>query len=91
MPENRLPSRYGVDQTDYPQGFLGQLVHPFRRLKHVSIIPQVSLPGLTGQSSIHGRYVLDRQSKSDVSDFDHLIGAEVGQARLPVKPGDDSK
>src|ERR1700730_16029673 len=50
----------------------------------------MSLPGSTGQSSIHGRCLLDRQSKSDVSDFDHLIGAEVGQARLPVKPGDDS-
>ena len=63
MPENRLPSRYGVDETDYPQGFLGQLVHPFRRLKHVSIIPQVSSPGLTGQSSIHARYVPDRPVK----------------------------
>ena len=29
MPENRLPSRYGVDEAGYPQGFLTQLVHPF--------------------------------------------------------------
>jgi hypothetical protein len=39
MPENRLPSRYSVDETDYPQGFLGRLVHPFRGLQHVSISP----------------------------------------------------
>jgi sterol desaturase/sphingolipid hydroxylase (fatty acid hydroxylase superfamily) len=39
MPENRLPSRYGVDEADYPQGFLGQLVHPFQGLRHVSISP----------------------------------------------------
>jgi hypothetical protein len=49
----------------------------------------VSLPGLTGQSSIPGRRLLDRQSKSDASDFDHLVSAEVGQARLRLKPGDD--
>ena len=54
---------------------------------------EVSLPspdligGLTGQSSIPGRWLLDRQSKSDASDFDHLVSAEVGQARLRVKPG----
>lgn len=32
MPENQLPSRYGIDEPEYPQGFLGQLVHPFRDL-----------------------------------------------------------
>ncbi|SRR5579871_614374 len=32
MPENRLPSRYGVDEPGYPQGFIGQLIHPFREL-----------------------------------------------------------
>jgi hypothetical protein len=40
------------------------------------------LPGLTGQSSIHGRCLLDRQSKSDTSDFDPSLSTEVGQARL---------
>lgn len=32
MPENRLPSRYGVDEPAYPQDFLTQLIHPFRDL-----------------------------------------------------------
>jgi sterol desaturase/sphingolipid hydroxylase (fatty acid hydroxylase superfamily) len=32
MPEGKLPSRYGIDEPEYPQGFLGQLVHPFRDL-----------------------------------------------------------
>jgi len=32
MPENKLPAHYGVDEPAYPQGFLGQLVHPFRQL-----------------------------------------------------------
>jgi sterol desaturase/sphingolipid hydroxylase (fatty acid hydroxylase superfamily) len=32
MPEGKLPSRYGIDEPAYPQGFLGQFVHPFRDL-----------------------------------------------------------
>jgi sterol desaturase/sphingolipid hydroxylase (fatty acid hydroxylase superfamily) len=32
MPENKLPARYGIDEPDYPQGFFGQLVHPFQDL-----------------------------------------------------------
>ena len=53
-------------------------------------------PGLTGQPGIPGRCLLDRQSKSDASDFDHLVSAEVEQARLRVNPriksgeGDDT-
>src|ERR1700719_3630381 len=50
----------------------------------------VSSPGLTGRSSKHRPWILDCQSKSDASDFDHLVSAEVGQARLRVKPGNDS-
>src|SRR5713101_9532701 len=47
----------------------------------------LSSPGLTGRSSNHrpGYWIA---SKSDVSDFDNL-NAEVGQARLRVKPGND--
>src|SRR6266849_910848 len=51
---------------------------------------RLSSPGLTGRSSNHGPGVLDCQSKSDASDFDHLVSAEVGQARLRVKPGNDT-
>src|SRR5260370_30461889 len=50
----------------------------------------LSSPGLTGRSSNHRAWILDCQSKSDASDFDHLISAEVGQARLRVKPGNDT-
>jgi len=32
MPTGRLPVRYGVDEAEYPQDFVGQLVHPFRQL-----------------------------------------------------------
>ena len=32
MPEQKLPVRYGVDEPDFPQRFLGQLLHPFRNL-----------------------------------------------------------
>ena len=32
MPANELPSRYGLDETGYPQGFLAQMAHPFRQL-----------------------------------------------------------
>jgi predicted O-linked N-acetylglucosamine transferase (SPINDLY family) len=50
----------------------------------------LSSPGLTGRSSNHRPGILDCQSKSDASDFDHLVSAEVGQARLRVKPGNDA-
>src|SRR5712671_1625119 len=50
----------------------------------------LSSPGLTGRSSNHRPGILDCQSKSDASDFDHLVSAEVGQARLRVKPGNDT-
>jgi len=46
--------------------------------------------GLTGRSANHRPGILDCQSKSDASDFDHLVSAEVGQARLRVKPGNDT-
>src|SRR6266849_6139685 len=46
--------------------------------------------GLTGRSSKQRPGILDCQSKSDASDFDHLVSAEVGQARLRVKPGNDT-
>jgi sterol desaturase/sphingolipid hydroxylase (fatty acid hydroxylase superfamily) len=32
MPPATLPARYGVDEPNYPQDFVGQLVHPFRQL-----------------------------------------------------------
>ena len=32
MPEGRIPAYYGVDDPMFPQGFLGQLVYPFRHL-----------------------------------------------------------
>jgi len=50
----------------------------------------LSSPGLTGRSSNDRPGMLDCQSKSDASDFDHLVSAEVGQARLRVKPGNDT-
>jgi sterol desaturase/sphingolipid hydroxylase (fatty acid hydroxylase superfamily) len=32
MPPNELPRRYGVDETDFPRGFMSQLAHPFKAL-----------------------------------------------------------
>jgi sterol desaturase/sphingolipid hydroxylase (fatty acid hydroxylase superfamily) len=32
MPERALPARYGIDDAQFPKGFLGQTVHPFRDL-----------------------------------------------------------
>jgi sterol desaturase/sphingolipid hydroxylase (fatty acid hydroxylase superfamily) len=32
MPAHQLPSRYGIDEPEFPRGFVGQLVHPFRNL-----------------------------------------------------------
>jgi len=40
MPEHKLPSHYGIDEPAYPQGFIGQLVHPFR-----TMVVQVPPPG----------------------------------------------
>ncbi len=30
MPEGRLPETFGVDDPDYPQSYLGQLIYPFK-------------------------------------------------------------
>ena len=32
MPAGKIPDHYGVDDPMFPQGFLGQLVYPFRHL-----------------------------------------------------------
>jgi sterol desaturase/sphingolipid hydroxylase (fatty acid hydroxylase superfamily) len=32
MPESQVPAHYGVDDPDFPEGFLGQLAYPFRHL-----------------------------------------------------------
>jgi sterol desaturase/sphingolipid hydroxylase (fatty acid hydroxylase superfamily) len=32
MPERALPARYGIDDAQFPKGFLGQTLHPFREL-----------------------------------------------------------
>jgi sterol desaturase/sphingolipid hydroxylase (fatty acid hydroxylase superfamily) len=32
MPQHVVPARYGIDDPRFPQGFLGQTVHPFRDL-----------------------------------------------------------
>jgi sterol desaturase/sphingolipid hydroxylase (fatty acid hydroxylase superfamily) len=31
MPQGKLPQVYGVDDTQFPQGFVGQLIYPFLR------------------------------------------------------------
>jgi hypothetical protein len=31
MPRGELPAEFGSDDPDFPQGFWGQLVYPFRR------------------------------------------------------------
>jgi hypothetical protein len=51
----------------------------------------VSLPGLTGQSSIHGLgcWIANRNRMLPISIL--LVSAEVGQARLRVKPGDGTR
>jgi hypothetical protein len=29
MPEGKLPQTFGVDEADYPESYIGQLIHPF--------------------------------------------------------------
>jgi sterol desaturase/sphingolipid hydroxylase (fatty acid hydroxylase superfamily) len=33
MPQGQLPSRYGINDSHFPQGFIGQLVEPFRHVR----------------------------------------------------------
>jgi sterol desaturase/sphingolipid hydroxylase (fatty acid hydroxylase superfamily) len=40
MPEGRMPERYGVDDPEFPRGFFGQLVYPFK----TSPRPQATAP-----------------------------------------------
>jgi hypothetical protein len=32
VPAHALPGRYGIDDANFPAGFIGQTVHPFREL-----------------------------------------------------------
>src|SRR5713101_1724139 len=68
------------------------LAHFFAEVGHLHRChhPPGFVPGIDGRSSNHRPWILDCQSKSDASDFDHLVSAEVGQARLRVKPGNDT-
>ncbi len=36
MPQGELPQHYGVDDAQFPQGFIAQLIHPFLRKKAVA-------------------------------------------------------
>jgi sterol desaturase/sphingolipid hydroxylase (fatty acid hydroxylase superfamily) len=37
MPEHALPAHYGIDDPQFPPGFLGQTVYPFRDLIETSV------------------------------------------------------
>jgi sterol desaturase/sphingolipid hydroxylase (fatty acid hydroxylase superfamily) len=45
MPEHALPAHYGIDDPQFPHGFLGQTVHPFRDLIQSSV-PGRAMPTL---------------------------------------------
>jgi sterol desaturase/sphingolipid hydroxylase (fatty acid hydroxylase superfamily) len=44
MPPEKLPAHYGVDDPDFPSGFFGQLVFPFRRRPAAAETPMLSAP-----------------------------------------------
>jgi sterol desaturase/sphingolipid hydroxylase (fatty acid hydroxylase superfamily) len=37
MPKGELPDRYGVDDTEFPEGVAAQLLYPFRKPKGAAI------------------------------------------------------
>jgi sterol desaturase/sphingolipid hydroxylase (fatty acid hydroxylase superfamily) len=52
MPKGQLPQQFGVDDAEFPQGFVGQLIYPFLR-KHpgaASPAPDLSAPAALGSA-----------------------------------------
>jgi sterol desaturase/sphingolipid hydroxylase (fatty acid hydroxylase superfamily) len=43
MPEGKLPQSYGVDDTQFPQGFVGQLIYPFLRKRSDTAIAPAAI------------------------------------------------
>jgi sterol desaturase/sphingolipid hydroxylase (fatty acid hydroxylase superfamily) len=44
MPQGQLPQNYGVDDAQFPQGFVGQLVYPFlRKNKETGVIAPAAI------------------------------------------------
>jgi sterol desaturase/sphingolipid hydroxylase (fatty acid hydroxylase superfamily) len=43
MPAHALPDHYGIDDPRFPQGFLGQTVHPFRDLVETGVPGRVKV------------------------------------------------
>jgi sterol desaturase/sphingolipid hydroxylase (fatty acid hydroxylase superfamily) len=54
MPPGRLPERYGVGESDFPEDFLGQLVHPFRKQSKKPSSTAVSIRLATLRRSVLG-------------------------------------
>ena len=47
MPEGRLPAKFGVDDPNFPQTYLGQLVYPFKPQPQPELTPHVPMAGDT--------------------------------------------
>jgi hypothetical protein len=41
MPAHAFPGRYGIDDANFPAGFIGQTVHPFRGLVETAVPDRV--------------------------------------------------
>ena len=48
MPAGKLPEQFGTGEPDFPEGFLGQLLHPFRRIP--------ARPELPGQRRVRAAF-----------------------------------
>jgi sterol desaturase/sphingolipid hydroxylase (fatty acid hydroxylase superfamily) len=79
MPEAKRPTRYGINEPDFPQGYLGQLLYPFQGLGSVVRAHPgkfaLLFAGLLGAGAMVGNFLSSRGDPAQ---------AEI----IPDHPGD---
>ena len=93
MPEGELPARYGVDEAGYPQGFVNQLVHPFRNLiEHVARPAAAPAPasgarspgGTVGSAGGWGSVPEDARAMPQLAHAPSIVAAPSAADRDPL-------
>ncbi len=81
MPPGVLPAEFGNGEEEYPQGFWGQLVRPFRRTERP--VAALLTASLLGSAIVTGGWFYYRAWTADRALRHALADARLGQAAIP--------
>jgi len=81
LPPGRLPEEFGNGEPDFPEGFWGQFIHPFRHRNPFKMTAAgLAIVILLG-GAMYGRALLDERSQLRVQ-----VGEPAPLLSLPAKP-----